>query len=131
MTMTSTSRTVDAVTILDLSGRIVLGEDTLLLRNTIRDLIANRQRMILLNMGEVPYIDSSAIGELVTAFTTVRKQGGALKLLNLTEKVYDVLQITKLYTVLDVKEDEAEAIRSFAPAEVGHTPLSVMRMFGS
>ena len=131
MTMTSTSRTVDGVTILDLNGRIVLGEDTLLLRNTIRDLIANRQRMILLNMGKVPYIDSSGIGELVAAFTTVRKQGGALKLLNLSEKVYDALQITKLYTVFDVKEDEDAAIRSFAPQEVGHTPLSVMRMFGS
>ena len=129
--MTSTSRTVDGVTILDLNGRIVLGEDTLLLRNTIRDLIANRQRMILLNMRKVPYIDSSGIGELVAAFTTVRKQGGALKLLSLTEKVYDVLQITKLYTVFDVKEDEADAIRSFAPDEVGHTPLSVMQMFGS
>lgn len=82
-------------------------------------------------MGKVPYIDSSGIGELVAAFTTVRKQGGALKLLNISEKVYDALQITKLYTVFDVKEDEDAAIRSFAPQEVGHTPLSVMRMFGS
>ena len=123
MTMTSTSRAVDGVTILDLNGRIVLGDDTLLLRNTIGDLIANRQRMILLNMGKVPYIDSSGIGELVAAFTTVREQGGALKLLNISEKVYDALQITK--------EDEDAAIRSFAPQEVGHTPLSAMRMFGS
>jgi anti-sigma B factor antagonist len=131
MTVTSTFRTVDGVTILDLNGRIVLGEDTLLLRNTVRDLIANRQRMILLNMRKVPYIDSSGIGELVAAFTTVRRQGGALKLLNLSERVYDALQITKLYTVFDVKEDEDAAIRSFAAQEVGHTPLSVMRMFGS
>lgn len=116
--MTSTSRMVDGVTILDLNGRIVLGEDTLRLRNTIHDLIANRQTMILLNMSKVAYIDSCGIGELVAAFITVRKQGGELKLLNLTEKVYDVLQITKLYTVFDVKEDEAEAICSFAPQEV-------------
>src|SRR5207248_8081303 len=131
MTLTSKSRMVDGVTILDLSGRIVLGEDTMMLRNTIRDLIANRQKLILLNFGDVPYIDSSGIGELVTAFTTVRKQGGELKLLNLTRKVHDVLQITKLYTVFDVKDDEAEAIHSFAPAEVGRTPLPLMRMFGS
>ena len=129
--MTNTSRTVDGVTILDLSGRIVLGEDTMLLRNTIRDLIASQQKMILLNLGGVPYIDSSGIGELVTAFTNVREQGGELKLLNLTRKVHDVLQITKLYTVFDVKDDEAEAIHSFAPAEVGRTPLPLMRMFGS
>ena len=79
MTLTSKSRMVDGVTILDLSGRIVLGEDTMMLRNTIRDLIANRQKLILHNFGDVPYIDSSGIGELVTAFTTVRKQGGELK----------------------------------------------------
>jgi len=131
MTLTSKSRMVDGVTILDLSGRIVLGEDTMMLRNTIRDLIANRQKLILLNFGDVPYIDSSGIGELVTAFTTVRKQGGELKLLNLTRKVHDVLQITKLYSVFDVKDNEDAAIQSFASAEVEHTPLSGTRMFGS
>ena len=131
MTLTSKSRMVDGVTILDLSGRIVLGEDTMMLRNTIRDLIANRQKLILLNFGDVPYIDSSGIGELVTAFTTVRKQGGELKLLNLTRKVHDVLQITKLYSVFDVKDNEDAAIQSFASAEVEHTPLSGTRMIGS
>jgi anti-sigma B factor antagonist len=117
MTMTSNSRDVDGVTIVDLSGHIALGEDTLMLRHTIRDLIANQHKMILLNLSDVPYIDSSGIGELVTAFTTVRKEGGELKLLNLTRKVRDVLTITKLYTVFDVKDDEAAAILSFASLE--------------
>jgi anti-sigma B factor antagonist len=131
MTLTSSSRTVDGVTILDLKGRIVLGEDTLMLRETICDLIANQEKLILLNLSNVPYIDSSGIGELISAFTTVRKQGGELKLLNLTQKVQDVLQITKLYTVFDVRDNEIAAIRAFAPPEVVHTPLSVMEMFGT
>jgi anti-sigma B factor antagonist len=131
MTMTSNSRTVDGVTILDLNGRIVLGEDTMMLRETIHDLIANQQKLILLNLSNVPYIDSSGVGELVSAFTTVRKQGGELKLLNLTQKVHDVLQITKLYTVFDVRDNETTAVRAFAPPEAVHTPLSVMRMFGT
>jgi anti-sigma B factor antagonist len=73
-------------------------------------------KQILLNLGDVTYIDSSGIGELVSAFTTVRNQGGDLKLLNLTKKVHDLLQITKLYTVFDVKDDEASAVASFARA---------------
>jgi len=83
------------------------------LRDTVRDLLAKGDRKMLLNLGEVTYIDSSGIGELVSAFTTVRNQGGELKLLNLTKKVHDLLQITKLYTVFDVKDDEATAISSF------------------
>ena len=114
MTMKSNSRRTDGVTILDLSGRITLGEGSVILRDTIRDLIAKGQKQILLNLGDVTYIDSSGIGELVSAFTTVRNQGGELKLLNLTKKVHDLLQITKLYTVFDVKDDEASAVRSFA-----------------
>lgn len=113
MTMKSNSRRTDGVTILDLSGRITLGEGSVILRDTIRDLIAKGQKQILLNLGDVTYIDSSGIGELVSAFTTVRNQGGELKLLNLTKKVHDLLQITKLYTVFDVKDDEAAAVRSF------------------
>jgi anti-sigma B factor antagonist len=85
-----------------------------ILRDTIRDLIGRGQKKILLNLGDVTYIDSSGIGELVSAFTTVRNQGGELKLLNLTKKVHDLLQITKLYTVFDIKDDEATAIKSFA-----------------
>jgi anti-sigma B factor antagonist len=82
----------------------------------VRDLLAKGQKKILLNLGDVNYIDSSGIGELVSAYTTVRNQGGELKLLNLTRKVHDLLQITKLYTVFDIKDDEASAIASYAHA---------------
>src|SRR5262249_30168780 len=104
--MKSSSRQIDGVIVLDLSGRITLGEGSVILRDTIRDLIGRGQKKILLNLGDVSYIDSSGIGELVSAFTTVRNQGGELKLLNLTKKVHDLLQITKLYTVFDIKDDE-------------------------
>ncbi len=114
MTMKASSRRVDGVTILDLSGRITLGEGSVVLRDQIRELIGKSEKKILLNLGDVTYIDSSGIGELVSAFTTVRNQGGELKLLNLTKKVHDLLQITKLYTVFDVKDDEASAIKAFA-----------------
>lgn len=111
--MKTSTRKVDNITIVDLSGRITLGEGSVVLRDTVRDLIGKGEKKILLNLGEVTYIDSSGIGELVSAFTTVRNQGGELKLLNLTKKVHDLLQITKLYTVFDVKDDEAVAIQSF------------------
>lgn len=113
MTMKSSTRQIDGVTIVDLSGRITLGEGSVVLRDTVRDLIGKGNKRILLNLGDVNYIDSSGIGELVSAFTTVRNQGGELKLLNLTKKVHDLLQITKLYTVFDVKDDEATAVKSF------------------
>lgn len=113
MTMKISSRQVDGVSVLDCSGRITLGEGSITLRDTVRDLLSKGHKRILLNLGEVSYIDSSGIGELVSAFTTVRNQGGELKLLNLTKKVHDLLQITKLYTVFDVKDDEASAIKSF------------------
>ena len=113
MTMKSSTRQVDGVTIVDLSGRITLGEGSIILRDTVRDLIGKGNKKILLNLGDVNYIDSSGIGELVSAFTTVRNQGGELKLLNLTKKVHDLLQITKLYTVFDVKDDETAAVKSF------------------
>jgi anti-sigma B factor antagonist len=108
------TRQVDGVTILDLSGRITLGEGSVQLRDATRDLLSKGSKQILLNLGDVNYIDSSGIGELVSAYTTVRNQGGELKLLNLTKKVHDLLQITKLYTVFDVKDDEATAVGSFA-----------------
>ena len=114
MTMKSSTRQVDGVTIVDLSGRITLGEGSVVLRDTVRDLLSKGQKMILLNLGDVNYIDSSGIGELVSGFTSVTNSGGQLKLLNLTKRVKDLLQITKLYTVFDVHEDEAEAVRSFA-----------------
>jgi anti-sigma B factor antagonist len=112
--MKASTRQVDGITIVDLSGRITLGEGSVVLRDTIKDLLGKGQKKILLNLGDVSYIDSSGIGELVSAFTSVRNQGGELKLLNLTKKVHDLLQITKLYTVFDVKDDEAAAIGAFS-----------------
>ena len=114
MSMKASTRQVDGVTIVDLSGRITLGEGSVVLRDTIKDLLGKGQKKILLNLGDVSYIDSSGIGELVSAFTSVRNQGGELKLLNLTKKVHDLLQITKLYTVFDVKDDEAAAIAAYS-----------------
>ncbi len=114
MSMKASTRQVDGITIVDLSGRITLGEGSVVLRDTIKDLLGKGQKKILLNLGDVSYIDSSGIGELVSAFTSVRNQGGELKLLNLTKKVHDLLQITKLYTVFDVKDDEAGAIAAFS-----------------
>jgi len=111
--MKISTRQVDGVTIVDCSGRITLGEGSVTLRETVTQLLGKGQKKILLNLGDVNYIDSSGIGELVSAFTTVRKQGGDLKLLNLTKKVHDLLLITKLYTVFDVKDDEAVAVKSF------------------
>jgi len=108
-----TTRQVGDVTVLDVAGRITLGEGSSVLRDALRDLVSKNQKKILLNLGEVSYIDSSGIGELVSGFTTVTNGGGALKLLNLNKRVKDLLQITKLYTVFDVHEDEASAIRSF------------------
>lgn len=113
MTMKTSTRQMDGITVVDLSGRITLGEGSVILRDTVRDLLGKGQKKILLNLGDVTYIDSSGIGELVSAFTSVRNQGGELKLLNLTKKVHDLLQITKLYTVFDVKDDEAAAIAAF------------------
>jgi anti-sigma B factor antagonist len=113
VTMKTSTRQVNGITIVDLSGRITLGEGSVLLRDVVRDLVTKGQRKILLNLGDVTYIDSSGIGELVSAFTTVRNQGGELKLLNLTKKVHDLLQITKLYTVFDVRDDEASAVAAF------------------
>jgi len=113
VSMKASNRQVDGVTVVDMSGRITLGEGSVILRDTIRDLVGKGQKKILLNLGDVTYIDSSGIGELVSAFTAVRREGGELKLLKLTKKVHDLLQITKLYTVFDIKDDEATAIKSF------------------
>jgi anti-sigma B factor antagonist len=113
MSMKISTRQVDGVTILDCSGRITLGEGSIVLRDAIREILSKGNKKILVNLGDVNYIDSSGIGELVSAFTTVKNQGGELKLLNLTKKVHDLLQITKLYTVFDVKDDEAAAVKAF------------------
>jgi anti-sigma B factor antagonist len=114
VTMKASTRQVAGITIVDLSGRITLGEGSVVLRDTIRDVVSQGNKKILLNLGDVTYIDSSGIGELVSAFTSVRNQGGELKLLNLTKKVHDLLQITKLYTVFDIKDDEAAAVGAFS-----------------
>jgi anti-sigma B factor antagonist len=104
---------VDGVTVLDLNGRITLGEGSVQLREAIRDLISKGSKTILLNMGDVNYIDSSGLGELVSAYTTAKNQSAQVKLLSLTKKVKDVLQLTKLYTVFDIYDDEASAIGSY------------------
>ena len=114
MSVKLSTRQVGDVSVMDVSGRITLGEGSSTLRDSMRDMVAKGQKKILLNLGDVSYIDSSGIGELVSGFTTVANQGGQLKLLNLTKRVKDLLQITKLYTVFEVHEDEASAIRSFA-----------------
>ena len=107
------TRQVGDVSVVDVAGRITLVEGSSAMRDALRDMVAKNQKKILLNLGEVSYIDSSGIGELVSGFTTVTNSGGQLKLLNLNKRVKDLLQITKLYTVFDVHEDEAGAIRSF------------------
>jgi anti-sigma B factor antagonist len=114
MSVKLTTRQVGDVTVIDVAGRITLGEGSSTLRDALRDLMKKNQKSILLNMKDVTYIDSSGIGELVSAYTTVTHEGGHLKLLNLTHRVKDLLQITKLYTVFDIHEDEAHAVRSFA-----------------
>ena len=113
MALTIATREVDGVVVLDLSGRITLGEGSVQLRDAIRGLISKGKKSVLLNMGDVNYIDSSGLGELVSAFTTAKNQQADVKLLNLTKKVHDLLQLTKLYTVFDIKDDEASAIASF------------------
>jgi len=103
--LTIASREVDGVTVLDLNGRITLGEGSVQLREAIRDLISKGSKTILLNMGDVNYIDSSGLGELVSAYTTAKNQGASVKLHSLTKKVKDVLPPSKLYTGFDVYED--------------------------
>lgn len=114
MSVKMSSRQVGDVTVVDATGRITLGEGATIFRDTIRDLAAKGNKKILVNLADVSYIDSSGIGEMVSSFTTVTNHGGQLKLLSLTKRVKDLLQITKLYTVFEVFEDESSAVRSFA-----------------
>lgn len=118
MDIKTTTRTVGDVTVVDISGRIVLGPESASLRSLVSELLSNGHNKILLNLAEVNYIDSSGLGHLVGAFTTVRKHEGELKLLKLTNKVHDLMQITKLYTVFDIKDDEADAVKSFGLSAV-------------
>jgi anti-sigma B factor antagonist len=112
MSMTLKPRRIDDVVILDLSGRITIGEGTLVLRNEIQKLLNAGDAKFLLNLADVDYIDSSGLGELVSSFTTVRNKNGQLKLLNLTRRVRDLLQITKLLTVFDTFDSETEALKT-------------------
>lgn len=114
MSVKLSTRQVGDVSVVDVAGRITLGEGSSALRDLLREMVGKGQKKILLNLGDVSYIDSSGIGELVSGFTTVTNNGGEMKLLNLNKRVKDLLQITKLYTVFDVHEDEAGAIRAFA-----------------
>ncbi len=113
MPLTIDTRVVNHVTILDVDGRIVLGDEIHTLRDAVRSLIKDGTKKIILNLAAVDYIDSSGVGELVGSFTTVRNAGGELKLLNLTQKVHDILNVTKLYTVFDIRDDEFTAVKSF------------------
>jgi anti-sigma B factor antagonist len=113
MSLKIETREVAHVTILDVKGRIVLGDEIGDLRDAVAGLVADGKKKIILNLADVDYIDSSGVGELVACFTTVRNAGGELKLLKLSQKVQDVLYVTKLYTVFDIREDEFTAVKSF------------------
>ena len=108
-----TIRQIDDVTIADISGRIVLGEECAALREVVQDLMEKGKKKIIFNLAMVDYIDSSGLGNLISVFVRVRKQGGELKLLKLTNKIHDLLQITKLYTIFEIMDDEAVAVHSF------------------
>jgi anti-sigma B factor antagonist len=114
MDLKATNRDLGTVTVVDISGRITLGEGSAMLRGLVRQLLDHGRKQIILNLGDVQYIDSSGIGELVSSYTAVKKDGGELKLLNLTKKVHDLLLITKLFTVFDVHNDEHKAVSSFS-----------------
>jgi anti-sigma B factor antagonist len=112
--LTINSRQAGDVTILDLSGKITIGEGSVQLREAVRGLLDGGNKKILLNLGDVSYVDSSGIGELVSSYTTTSNNGGHLKLLNLTKKIQDLLMITKLLTVFQVYDNEQEAVASFS-----------------
>jgi anti-sigma B factor antagonist len=107
-------RAVGDVTVLDLKGKITLGEGDELLKDKVNSLLNQGRKKIVLNLAEVPYIDSAGLGEVVRTFTTVSRQGGSLKLLNLTKRITDLLSITKLLTVFETYDSESEAVRSFS-----------------
>ncbi|HMG37209.1 MAG TPA: STAS domain-containing protein [Blastocatellia bacterium] len=106
-------RQVGEVTILDLSGKITIGEGSVQLRETVRKMLDEGRKKLLLNLGDVSYVDSSGIGELVSSYTTTNNNGGQLKLLNQTKKIQDLLTITKLLTVFETFDDESAAVASF------------------
>jgi anti-sigma B factor antagonist len=111
-------RSAGDVTVLDLKGKITLGEGDELLKDKINSLLQQGRRKVVLNLEEVPYIDSAGLGEIVRTYTTISRQGGSMKLLNLTKRITDLLSITKLLTVFETYDNEADAVRSFASARV-------------
>ena len=111
-------RSAGDVIVLDLKGKMTLGEGDELLRDKINSLILQGRRKIVLNLEEVPYIDSAGLGEIVRTYTTISRQGGSMKLLNLTKRITDLLAITKLLTVFETYDSEADAVRSFTSARV-------------
>ncbi len=113
--MKTTSRQVDGVTVVDLSGSITLDEGSAMLRKTVKGLAQQGSRRIVLNLSGVTAMDSTGIGELISAYTSVRNAGGELKLLNLTREVHELLRITKLSTVFDIQDDEPSAVAAFQP----------------
>jgi anti-sigma B factor antagonist len=113
MDLKTSTRQVGDITVVDVSGRISLGEESAALRDLIRDLLKDGRRKIVLDLGDVNYIDSSGLGTLVSAVSTARREGGDIKLADLTDKVDDLMEVTRLYTVFDIADDEASAIKSF------------------
>lgn len=107
-------RTAGDITILDITGRMTLGEGDEILKDKINSLVLDGRKKIVLNLAGVPYIDSSGLGEIVRTYTTVSRQGGSLKLLNLTKRITDLLAITKLLTVFETHDSEDDAVRSFS-----------------
>jgi anti-sigma B factor antagonist len=107
------TRLIDGVEVVKVNGRVELGEGSAAIREVVRDLLARGRKKIVLDLADVDYIDSAGLGALVSAFTSVRNEGGDLKLVYLTKKVQDLLQMTKLYTVFDIYDDEVAAIKSF------------------
>ena len=113
MSLKMRTRELNGVMVIDLGGQITLGEASAALRDEVRDQVSHGSNKILLNLADVTYIDSAGLGELTAAYTSVKNRGGALKLLNLTKRVHDLMQITKLYTVFDAYDDEKKALASF------------------
>ena len=111
-------RAVGDVMVLDLKGKVTLGEGDELLKDKVNSLVNQGHKKIILNLAGVPYIDSAGLGEVVRTYTTVSRQGGSLKLLNLTKRITDLLSITKLLTVFETYDTEADAVRSFSSARV-------------
>lgn len=113
MDMTTSVRNVGDVTIVDISGRIALGDESAALRDLVTELLSKGDRKIILDLADVNYIDSSGLGTLVSSFATVKRQGGELKLVKLSDKVDDLMEVTRLYTVFDIADNEEEALQSF------------------